>query len=68
LGQQRRFAIRFVDFDPSNYFSWASSVVLPFELWISIPPIISLGPAASSCHLSHGFWSLEFLLFGLQRH
>jgi hypothetical protein len=34
---QPRFAIRVVDFDPSNYSLWVSSVVLPFDSWIQIP-------------------------------
>jgi hypothetical protein len=36
LGQQRRLMIRVVDSGPSNYFPWASSAVLSFELWILI--------------------------------
>jgi hypothetical protein len=57
-----------VDLDPSNYFFQASNTVLLFELWISIPRIISFGPAASSCYSSCGPRSLKSFLFGQQRH
>jgi hypothetical protein len=67
LGQQRRLIIRMVDYVPSNYFLWASSAVLLFELWIMFPRIISFGPAAPSYYSSCGLRSLESFLFGQQR-
>jgi hypothetical protein len=63
-----RLAIRVVDSDPSNYSPWASSAVLPFELWIPIPRIIPHRLAAPSCHSSCGFRSLELFSIGQQRH
>jgi hypothetical protein len=46
LGQQRRLIIRVVDFDSSSHFFWASSAILLFELWISVPQIGPFRPAA----------------------
>jgi hypothetical protein len=63
---RRRLIIQVVDFGPSNYFLWASSAVLLFELWISVPRIIFLGPTAPSYYLSCGLRSLESFLFGHQ--
>jgi hypothetical protein len=59
--------IRVVDSAPSNYFLWASSAVLLFELWILLPQIISFGPAAPFYYSSCGFCSLELSPLGQQR-
>jgi hypothetical protein len=54
MGQQRRLAIRVVDFDPSNYFPWASSAVPSFESWASVPRISSFRLAAPLAYLNSG--------------
>jgi hypothetical protein len=56
-----------VDSDPSNCSPRASNAVLSFELWIPIPRIVPLGPAAPSYHSGWGLRSLKFFLFGQQR-
>jgi hypothetical protein len=53
-----------VDLNPSNYSFRASSAILLFELWISIPRIISFGPAAPSSCSSDKSWLHESLPLG----
>jgi hypothetical protein len=66
LGQQRCLIIRVVDSGPSNYFLWASSVVLLFELWTLIPRVISFRPAAPWFYSSSKPRFHGSLLSGLQ--
>jgi hypothetical protein len=66
LGQQRRLIIRVVDSGPSNYFLWANSAVLLFELWTLIPRVISFWPAAPRFYSNSKSRFHGSLLSGLQ--
>jgi hypothetical protein len=68
LGQQRCLINRVVDFYPSNHSFQASSDILSFELWISVPRIALSRPAAPFYCSSCGFWSLESFPLGQQFH
>jgi hypothetical protein len=60
-----RLIIRVVVSDHSNYYHWASSAVLSFELWTPIPRILSFQSAVPLAYSSIGFWSHGSLLLGL---